>query len=224
MTDATRHGISSLVQAARAGWHTLPQTLLDDFTTLETLATQYENDPQPGTATQAAELTAQMRTATRGGNADQLITQHIQPALTQFLTDFQSDATAAGQYAAAPKPTLAMLEEPDSIQQAYTRLAESTLRWTSIRTSWRILRGLSLAPIQDPAGLDSIHAEIGNTLTLRPIWDPHSPYSRLASPWGEGVFHLRLKWLLDHDAQVWAPTATEQTTSWIENNPELVIR
>lgn len=224
MREANRRGITSLVQAARAGWHTLPQSILNDFTQLETLASQYEANPQQSTADQATAVTATLVAATSGGAADTLITGHIQPALADFLADFQTDAAAAGVYAAEPEPTPPMLEAPDSVQQAYTRLLESPVRWQSIRTSWQILRGRSLAPTRDPAGTASIHAEISNTLDLRPIWQPNSPANRLASPWHHGVFHVRLKWLLDNDAEVWAPTATEQTAAWRDNNPELIVR
>lgn len=224
MQEVTRRGIGSLVQAARAGWHTLPQTILDDYTSLEQLAAAYESNPQQSTAEQAAAVTATLVTATGGGAADALITGHIQPALATFLADFQTDATAAGAYASEPECTPPMLEASDSVQQAYTRLLESPVRWQSIRTSWQILRGRSLAPTRDPGGLDSVHAEIANVLELRPIWQPNSPSSSRATPWQHGVFHVRLKWLLDHDATIWAPTAVEQSIAWRDNNPELIVR
>lgn len=226
MQEANRRGVGSLVHAARAGWHTLPQDLVDDYTNLEALAAQYgtPEDPNPEVTEQLAQVvTDRLIAATAGGAADALIVGYVRPALNQFLTDFLADVEKAGAYATEPTGS-ALHGASAAAQQAHTRLVESPLRWTSIRTSWRVLRGLSMSVTADPAGLDSLHAEVANIYELRSVWDPTSPASRLASPWKEGVFHLRLKWLLDHDAEIWAPTATEQTEAWIANNPELVVR
>lgn len=224
MREATQRGIASLVEASRAGWHTLPQAILDDYATLESLAADYETNPQPGTAEEAAAVTDALVTATEGGAASALITDHIRPGLEAFLTDFTNDVTAAGAFATEPGPTPPMLEAPDSVQQAYTRLYEAPVRWQSIRSSWQILRGRSLMRTADPAGLDSVHAEVANTLAMRPLWDPNSPSGKLASPWHHGTFHVRLAWLLANGAEIWAPTATEQTIAWQENNPDLIFR
>lgn len=86
-------------------------------------------------------------------------------------------------------------------------------RWDAIRTAWRILRG----PTEDPEGLDSIHAEVGNVLALGPEWQPNHSQARYATPWQTSTFEARLLWLLDHNADVWAPTGNEQTTAWINN-------
>ncbi|MDW8804612.1 hypothetical protein PV439_11775 [Streptomyces scabiei] len=224
LREANRRGVSSLVQAARANWHTVPEDLADSYADLEALATSYASNPQQSTADDAADLTAELVTAISGGAADGIINDHIKPALADFLTDFQTDVTTAGPYAALPEPTPQLATESDSVQQAYQRLRQANTGWQSIRASWRILRGRSHALTRDPAGLASLHAEIANTLELRPIWDPASSLSSLASPWQHGAFHVRLKWLLDHDAEVWTPTANEQTTAWLDNNPELSRR
>jgi hypothetical protein len=224
MHEANRHSISSLVYAQRAGWHTLPQSVLDDYAALEDLAAQYASSPEPGLVEQASTLTAQLRGATTGGEADALITGHIRPALEDFLADFENDIEEAGEFAAEPTAPAALQQAPSATQEAYTRLTGSALRWASIRSSWSILRGLSLTGTRDPEGPDSLHAEVANTRALRPTWDPSSPNGRLASPWQHNAFHVRLKWLLEHGAQIWAPTAAEQTEAWIANNPELVVR
>lgn len=221
MHDVTRRGIASIVFYARAGYFTLPASVLDDYTALETLAAQYETDPQQSTADEAAAVTAGIVDATRGGSADALITGHLQPALAAFLDDFTANVATAGAYAALDEPPVDLLAEPDAVQAAYKDITESATRWNQIRTGWRILRGLSLAATYDPGGVDSIHAEVANTLAMRPLWDPNSPSGRLASPWGGNAFHVRLKWLTEHDAQVWAPTATQQSLAWRDNNPEL---
>ncbi|XKK63924.1 hypothetical protein HFP71_16895 [Streptomyces sp. ARC32] len=188
MTEVTRRGIASLVQASRAGLHTLPAALLTDYTSLETLATAYESDPQQDTADQAAVLSTKLVKATAGGAADALITGDIKTAIDGFLTDLQdSDPTA------------------------------TPVRWQSIRTSWRILRGRALQATNDPAGLDSLHAEVSNLVELGPAWQPHSPHARYAAPWGEDTFEARLKWILTAGGDVWAPTASQQNTAWAAN-------
>ncbi|WP_416978669.1 hypothetical protein [Streptomyces sp. T028] len=224
LREANRRGIGSLIQAARAGWHTVPNDLNNGYATLEGLTADYANAPQQSTADRAAALTAELVTTMSGGAADDIINDHIKPALARFVADFQTDATAAGSYAALPNPIPPLDAEPDSVQRAYRRLLKANTGWQSIRTSWRILRGRSLAPTRDPAGLASINAEVSNALELRPIWNPSSPVSSLATPWRHGVFHVRLNWLLDNGAQVWAPTAAEQTIAWRDSNPELIDR
>ncbi|GAB2328460.1 hypothetical protein [Streptomyces variabilis] len=195
MTEVTQRGVASLVAASRAGLHTLPQSLLDDYAALEALAADYEATPSQETAADAAALTAQLIAATGGGAADALITDHIQPAIADFLTDFQaSDPTA------------------------------NPARWQSTRTSWRILRGRAAQTTQDPDGLDSLHAEVGNLVELGPAWQPHHPNARYATPWGESTFQARLAWILAAGGEVWAPTASQQNEAWQANrNPSAAV-
>ncbi|MFD7786518.1 hypothetical protein ACFV4Q_26055 [Streptomyces nojiriensis] len=219
-----QHGDHQLVTAARAGVHTLPQQILDDYTALEAhldAHTDSRGNLAPGAAKEADRLTDAIMRAKAWGNAPQILVDHVQPALARFLDDLAADLKTAGRHAVQPGATIDMLDEPDHVRAAILRLHSAYPTYGHLRASWRVLR--SDGDTVDPLGLTSPLAEVANLPDLVPDWEP-AHHGRTPWPWHTTVFHVRMGWLLDRGARLWLPTAAQQTEAWHKAHPEARVR
>lgn len=206
-------GITGLITGAREGVHTLPDQILDDYAEVEAIAAEHVdrwgrvNDDNA--ARNIDQLVGKIGAALAYGCRDQVIREHLQPALDVLLDTFRKDIAAAGNLAHQPGPTLDMLTAPDKTRAAYVRLHDTNPRYGRLRSSWRTLhRGV----VADPLGATSPLAEIENIDHVVPDWRTAHP--RAAWPWPANVFHIRLAWLLDHDAHMWLPTPDQHDHAW----------
>lgn len=227
LEDLKTNGIAHLVEAARRGSHTLPQSMLDDYAELEALAAEHADRrgqvSDAAAIKQADKLTERLLAAKAWGNATTLLVDHVQPALDTFLAQLAADLKTAGRHADQPGATVDMLDEPDDVRAAIIRLHGALVPYGHLRASWQILRRVPAIEVHDPMGLNSPLAEVGNLPDIVPDWEA-AYHGRKPWPWPSTVFHIRMKWLLSHGAVVWLPTEAEHEDAWRHYNPAALIR
>lgn len=220
-----------LVTSAAQGIHTIPQALADDHAELLQLIEDGHVTVNGGAqrwASPAAEQKAEKhavrlhRLGNYGGRTG-IIRDHIAPALDAYLDKFQAARRTAGRHAQQADVNAQMLLEPQDVREAIAFLHHATLHYGQIRSIWALLRGggdtfQSASTVDvDPRGANSPLGECFNINELIPDWwnagNPgHAPW-----PWGNvSAAHVRLTWLLDHGAQLWAPTAAEHDARYRE--------
>jgi hypothetical protein len=217
-------GVSSLVGAARNGYHTLPDGMVDEYAAIEQLVADNTDrwgrpnlNPaqQRGLSGQAGKLMA----AVVYGGAEQILTEHLQPALAALIDQVRADRATAGRYANQPAVSVEMLEESDKVRDAIVRLHSLVPRYGALRTSWEICRKRSMQTTRDPLGTSSPIAEVANMPELFASWEP-AVHGRTPWPWSAPVLHIKLGWILDNDGKVWLPTAAQQTVAYNRYHPE----
>lgn len=207
-------GVVGIITGAREGVHTLPQQILDDYADIEKIAAQHADKwgrvSDKAAARTLDQLGDRIGAALAYGNRDQVIREHLAPALDELLDEFRATAAAAGNFAHHDGPTLDMLTAPEAARHAYVRLHETYPKYGRLRASWQTLhRG----DVDDPLGDRSPLAEIENIDTVVPDWHA-AYYHRTPWPWPSQVFHVRLAWLLDHGAHIWLPTPDQHNQAW----------
>lgn len=212
-------GVTALVANANRRVHTLPDGMVEEYADLEQLVTEHTDrwgrvqlDDD-----QRRALDRRMTTLANTisyGSADQVITDHLQPALAAFLDQVHADLTTAGRHALNPAVTVDMLDEPDDVRAAIVRLHSITPTYGALRTSWEICRNRSTS-IQnaDPLGIRSPLAEVANLPDLFADWEP-AHHGRTPWPWATQVLHVKVGWLVANGARIWLPTTAEQNAAW----------
>ncbi|WP_405524596.1 hypothetical protein OG426_16100 [Streptomyces canus] len=218
-----RTGIPLLLGAANNGVHTLPDGLTDVHTQLldyiEEHADHRNRIDQPKEERAIGRMLQQLGGATAFGNAEDIIIDHLQPSLDRFLIEFRETADAAGKYAQLGyQDGSGLLTETDDVRKAYIKLTELFPKYSALRASWLHLRPKATGDTIDPMGLNSPLAEVANLPDLVPNWQMAAAH-RAPWPWPANVFHVRMGWLLDHDAHIWLPTRQEQDQVWQQYNP-----
>lgn len=216
-------GVSSLVGAARSGYHTLPDGMADEYAAVRKFIGDHTD--QWGRITlddkQQREVTGQADKLMAGvlyGGAEEILTQHVQPALAQLLDQVRADRATAGRYADEPATSIGMLEESDDVRAAIVRLHSLVPHYGALRSSWEILRRRSMRETRDPLGVNSPLGEVANLPDLFADWEP-AAHGRTPWPWSAPVLHIKLGWLLDYDGRIWLPTADQQTQAYDRYHP-----
>lgn len=216
-------GITALVTNANRGIHTLPDGMTAEYADLEQFVADHTDQwgrPQLDD-TQRRDVDRRMTAlATRVsyGSADQVIADHLQPALATFLDQFQADLTTAGQHALNPVVTVDMLDEPDDVRAAIVRLHGILQTYGALRLSWEICRNRNTATQNlDPLGIRSPLTEVANFPDLFADWE-RAHHGRTPWPWDTTVLHVKLGWLVTNGADIWLPTATEHNAVWRKYN------
>lgn len=215
-----------LVNSARQGIHTVPQALADDYDELLQLIADGK-DPRDRwlgkDQEQAAERLAIKLTRLHNyGGRDGLIREHIAPALDTYLTKFKQARHTAGTHALQPAVTAPMLLEPKDVREAIVFIHNASLHYGQLRNIWAQLRGgtntaASTNTNVDPRGANSPLGECRNIHDLVPDWWNAGTPGYAPWPWGNTyAAHVRLAWLIDHGAQLWAPTAAEHDRLYCE--------
>lgn len=217
-------GVASLVGAARAGYHTLPDGMADEYAAIDQLvagSTDQWQRPNLNPA-QLREVTGRadkLMGAVMYGQAEKILTEHLQPALTQLLDQVRADRATVGHYANEAAVSPPMLEESDDVRAAIVRLHSLVPAYGALRSSWEICRRRSFTATRDPLGTNSPIAEVANMPELFADWEP-ATHGRTPWPWSAPVLHIKLGWLLDNDARIWLPTADQQTQAYNRYHPE----
>lgn len=171
-----------------------------------------------------AQLERQMGSSVAFGNGQQVIIDHLQPALAERIATFTTDVIALGRYAEMGQPDIQMLREPQEVRDAYLRHIETGSWYGQLRAAWRLLRRDSQP---GPLGCDSLLAEISNPLeVLGEGWQAIGQHLRgrfVRTPWEGTADWLRLGWLVRAGGRVWLPTAGEQARAYqLQAEPEAV--
>ncbi|MEV6835534.1 hypothetical protein AB0N17_13620 [Streptomyces sp. NPDC051133] len=226
--DLNDSGTTALLGNARFGYHTLPDAMLDDYAAVE----QYLEAHRDGrsqvhlNAKQQREIEP-MASKVIGflawGGANQVITQHLQPALAELLDQVRADRQTAAKYAMQETPSIDMLEQPDDVRAAIVRLHSLVPRYGALRTSWEICRRRSMQETSDPLGTLSPLAEVANIVDLHADWRK-SHAGQAPWPWHSHNLHIKLGWLLDNGGKIWLPTADQQTEAYHRYHPQAITR
>lgn len=215
-------GITMLIAAANRNITTLPDGLTQAVTDLNDLAEQHADryDHIPDMRAQRAVQQQLTRTCqmTVYAKADAIITDHLRPALAQLLTDFRADLKTASQYADRTDPAVEIVNETDDVRHAYLRLQSAGHAYGTLRTLWAAMSERQTHKTIDPQGVHSPLGEVANLPDLVPEWQ-RAAAGRAPWPWYGTAFHVRMAWLLNHDAHVWLPTGLEQSQAWQQYNP-----
>ncbi|NNN36063.1 hypothetical protein HLK59_38025 [Streptomyces sp. S3(2020)] len=218
----------TLVGSHRAGAHTLPQALLDDYDELLRLIEEGKNAQgrwiSPRAENTAEKAAIRLHRLGNYGGRDGLITDHIAPALDTYIERFTQARRTAGQYAYSPVVHTAMLLEPQDVREAIVVLLESTHYYGQIRQAWALLRGGLYGAAAantntgvDPRGALSPLGEVRNIADLEPEWVNAGNVGAKPWPWGDQApIHIKLGWLIDHGAEFWAPTALEHDQLYVQ--------
>ncbi|MFF4566189.1 hypothetical protein [Streptomyces sp. NPDC001435] len=217
-------GTASLVGAARAGYHTLPDGMADEYTAIEQLLNEHTDrwgrpDLNPAQLRQVTGRADRLMGSVMYGGAEQILTEHVQPALDALLDQVRADRATVGRYANEAAPSIAMLEESDRVREAIVRLHSLVPHYGALRGSWEILRKRSMRETRDPLGTRSPLGEVANMPDLFADWEP-AAHGRAPWPWQGNVLHLKLGWLLDNDGRIWLPTANQQSEAYKRYHPE----
>ncbi|QDN87402.1 hypothetical protein [Streptomyces sp. RLB3-6] len=224
--DLGKHGITTLMDAAARGIHTLPDSIADDYAKLQEVLD--ENSDRFGNLQgwqaekAAADLMQKIYSAVAFGLADRVIIDHLRPALVRYLDEFRANVQAAGKHAVSIDIG-ALLSQPDDVRQAHIRLLDSYQDYHALRASWEICRkrnaaGINGATCIDPDDIRSPLAEVRNLPDLVADWQL-AFHGRKPWPWSGSAHHVRLVWLLNNGADVWMPTGQEQDQNWQKYNP-----
>jgi hypothetical protein len=154
------------------------------------------------------------------GGAEQILTQHVQPALAALIDQVRADRKTVGRYANEPGVSITMLEENDDVRAAIVRLHSLVPHYGALRTSWEILRQRSMQETRDPLGTRSPLAEVDNMPELFADWEP-ATHGRTPWPWSAPVLHIKLGWILDNGGRIWLPTANQQTEAYNRYRPQV---
>jgi hypothetical protein len=161
---------------------------------------------------QAAHILAEDLAAKIYTGRDELIVEHLAPALADALAGFTADLGRAARWVPdgwrtpITVPWETLLEDDREVTRALYHVLNIGGRYQPIRAAWRFLHGEAHdeGPPGDP---DSPLAEVRNFADLAPSWNP-ADLGRSEWPWktSYGVDHRRLAWLVTHQADVWLPT------------------
>ncbi|MFD5511367.1 hypothetical protein ACFWIB_26840 [Streptomyces sp. NPDC127051] len=214
------------IHSSKQGWHTAPQAMLDDYDELQQLIKDGQEARSWGKQVWVNKEIEQQAEAVavrlhRGTYGD-LVVEHLQPSFAKLLTHFAADRRAAGAYAMRDTVTLDMLDEDDHMRAAIVRVHSVMGPYHAIRRTWADLRGTPEAensgnygpPLGDPQGVHSPLAEVANIGDLAPHWKTAGQYGGQPWPWSSQALHVKLGWLIDHDAELWLPTKREQDALW----------
>ncbi|MDX2675804.1 hypothetical protein [Streptomyces soliscabiei] len=214
-----------LVHASRQGWFTLPQQVLDDYDQLMQLIEDGQETRSYGARVwvdtkleqQAEDIAVRLGQFGAWGAIETIVAEHLQPALDERLADFRAARRTAGRFANEPGTSLDMLTQTDAVRSAIIKLHEANVWYGALRTAWESLRTDAVGEVSsreyigDPMGKTSPLAEVRNIPGLVPEWRTAGTGFGPAWPWGTGaVLHLKLGWLLDHDAVFWMPSKRQQ--------------
>ncbi|MGW0169195.1 hypothetical protein ACWDWT_29080 [Streptomyces sp. NPDC003343] len=218
-------GVTSLVGAARSGYHTLPEGLVDEYTAVERFVADHTdqwNQTRLDDA-QARELAGRanaLMVQVAYGSAEEILTEHLQPALDELIDQVRADRKTVGRYANEAAPSIAMLEESDKVREALVRLHSLVPTYGALRTSWEICRKRSFREASDPLGLRSPLTEVANMPELFADWEP-ATHGRTPWPWSANALHIKLGWILDNGGRIWLPTADQQTDAYNRYRPQV---
>ena len=141
---------------------------------------------------------------------EQVITQHLRPALEQVYEQTREVAAAlAGQ----PLDTDALLAAPAKVRAAYLRLPELLARRSAIFTARRWINTLGYREAKhDGTGL---YSEFERPLALSPQWKPPMRTPPIPAPADPTA---RLLWVVGPEGAIgrpWLPTVAQQDAAWL---------
>ncbi len=163
-------------------------------------------------ARRAQEIAAQQFSAVLGGHARGIIVDHLGPAFGDLVGKLGPDL-AATSHIDGQSPPAVVLSQPKPVRDALIRIDTNVSRYRLIRQAHDLLRRLAGAESQDARGY---FFEVKNCEEVWPAitgtgFAPRTP------PWPtDGDTRARLAWLFANGAQLWLPTAEEQTDRYLE--------
>ncbi|MQY32596.1 hypothetical protein SRB17_05500 [Streptomyces sp. RB17] len=217
-------GTTALAGNARFGYHTMPDEFLEHYAAAE----EYLEAHRDGrnqihlNAKQQLEVEPMANKAIgflAWGGADQVITEHLQPALAELLDQVRADRKTAARYAMQESPSINMLEEDEDVRAAIVRLHSLVPRYGALRASWEICRRRAMRETADPLQLLSPLAEVGNLPDLFSDWEK-ARHGAAPWPWHSHVLHIKLGWLLDNGGKIWLPTCAQQDEAYHRYHPQ----
>jgi hypothetical protein len=207
--------LTALYAGYQAELYTLPTELVDAYERFATAQAQL-HDGEPGyTQTKVDRLAEKAARLTAYGNADQIITEHLQPALDRQLSPFVDDVHTLGSFAGHANLTPDLVNASDEVRTAFTRYQRVGDWYAPLRAAWRWLRRST--PTDDPRGVDSHLAEFANLPALYTRWNQIGAAVNngiIIAPWQGSADYLRLAWAVKVGARVWLPTAAQQSKAY----------
>lgn len=152
-------------------------------------------------------LAGELNTAT-ADRADEIIAEHLRPALERVMADARKQAAA---FAPHGQTREALFTAPAKARQSYLEFTEAAGKYTVIRAARQVLERLGARPQHDELGLFS---EVRNAAQLWPEQFREGRASAAAPPPWHGDSVTRLAWFVSHDADVWMPTPAQQDAAW----------
>lgn len=211
-TDMARDkGYGVLYGGYDQGVYTLPEAFVAAY---EALAAEVAKGPGRTDPNEVAHLEHRAAATVAYGAGDQVITGHLRPALDRHLAGFTADVATLGGWAERSEPTSELLYQPEAVREAFLRHIATGQWYGAIRAAYRVLRRPDCA---DPAGVDSLLAEVANIADILPNWTAigqHTSRGFNAPPWQGTAAHLRLGWLVRAGARIWLPTTVEHNQAW----------
>jgi len=141
---------------------------------------------------------------------EQVITQHLRPALEQVHAQAREAGAALGDYSLDAHTLLAA---PAKVRAAYLKLPELVARSAAIWKARRLINTLGYHVAQyDVMGL---YAEFERPLALSPQWKPPMRTPPIPAPADPGE---RLLWVAGPEGAIgrpWLPTVAQQDAAWL---------
>jgi hypothetical protein len=207
--------LTGLYAGYQAGLYTLPDVLVGAYELLADAQTRLRDRDPAITPAQVQRLHERAAKLVAYGNGDQVITDHLQPALTRLMEPFIEDVNTLGQYAGHANLTPDLVKESDEVRDAYARYLRAGDWYAPLRQAWRRCRGGQ--PCDDPRGVDSLLAEFANLPDLYARWDVIGAVVNgglVIAPWQGSADYLRLAWAVRAGATVWLPTTAQQSQAY----------
>lgn len=128
---------------------------------------------------------------------ERIVTEYLRPAHDAALEDARRSLAVYAEHGHDPETLLRSGNLP--AQQAYMQMEKAAQRYRAV-----VRAGMTLVNRTGRVALDvqDVYAEMRNLRDYKP--DLHAP-----APWPSAE-RDRLAWLLQHDAQLWMPTAAER--------------
>lgn len=150
-----------------------------------------------------------------GAVSDQIITEHLQPALAALVVDLVPVAKALPQGASASL----LITEGKALRDAWVKLGTLTDRYASIRSA----QGALWSRQRVEHDVEGEFSEFSNVRAFFPQFGATNVLAVVLAPWPDAGPD-RLLWLAQHGAQFIVPTAAERDQLWWAKHGEGVER
>jgi hypothetical protein len=141
---------------------------------------------------------------------EQVITQHLRPALEQVHAQAREAGAALGDYSLDAHTLLAA---PAKVRAAYLKLPELVARQSAIWKARRLINTLGYREVKHDGA--HLYGEFERPLALSPHWKPPARIPPIPAPEDPTA---RLLWVVSEQAapaRPWLPTVAQQDAAWL---------
>ncbi len=145
--------------------------------------------------------------------AREVIASHLQPAHTT-LTDALREDFGRVAHIPGDAPVSVILTAPKPQRDAVVRIDAAVVRYDTLRSAYNLVR--KIGGQDETADGYGFFREVRNMEKVWPGITGARPPRPNDVPWPTTSTRDRLGWLFAHGAELWAPTADEQSQRWSE--------